>query len=223
MVDVIHGFYFLYKHPCRESHPDVTFLLDCDFLTMVHILDLWRKHHWTSLNRPFRSIQATSHKQRHPENTTTRRRCVREHIQSAKIGHWFHHGWISSDGFSKGWTSSKTPRTCGTSATNNAGPAKEASHPGKGCIGCKRIYIQPHFQRRLSTKSMDSKLVAIQTAIMNIMPASANQYRQNEEVHAVYSPRSQHQRTSNNQFPRRRGPCLRYGYKTYFNNSLYWF
>lgn len=39
MVDVIHGFYFLYKHPCRESHPDVTFLLDCDFLTMVHILD----------------------------------------------------------------------------------------------------------------------------------------------------------------------------------------
>lgn len=71
------------------------------------------------------------------------------------------------------------------------------------------------------TKSMDSKLVAIQTAIMNIMPASANQHRQNEEVHAVYSPRSQHQWTSNNQLPRRRGPCLRYGNKTYFNNSLY--
>lgn len=50
MVDVIHGFYFLYKHPCRESHPDtagshpdVTFLLDCDFLTMVHILDPVKK------------------------------------------------------------------------------------------------------------------------------------------------------------------------------------
>lgn len=71
------------------------------------------------------------------------------------------------------------------------------------------------------TKSMDSKQVAIQTAIMNIRPASANQHRQNEEVHAVYSPRPQHQRTSNTQLPRRRGPCLRYGYKTYFNNSLY--
>lgn len=43
MVDVIHGFYFLYKHPCRESHPNVTFLLDCDFLTMVHILDPVKK------------------------------------------------------------------------------------------------------------------------------------------------------------------------------------
>lgn len=155
MVDVIHGFYFLYKHRCRESHLNVTFLLDCDFLTMVHILDPVKKTPLDIFKHAFflfRSIQAISHKQRHPENTTTRRRCVRVHIQSAKIDHWFHHGWISSDGFSKGWTSSKTPRTCGTSATNNAGPAKEASHPGKGCSGCKMIYIQPHFQRRLSNK-----------------------------------------------------------------------
>lgn len=43
MVDVIHGFYFLYKHRCRESHLNVTFLLDCDFLTMVHILDPVKK------------------------------------------------------------------------------------------------------------------------------------------------------------------------------------
>lgn len=61
-------------------------------------------------------------------------------------------GWISSDGVSQEWTSSKTPRTCCTSATNNVEPAKGASHPGRGCSGFEAINIQPNSQCRLANK-----------------------------------------------------------------------
>lgn len=55
----------------------------------------------------------------------------------------------------------------------------------KDAVDVKGSTSNPISSADSQTKSMDSKLVAIQTAIMNIMPASANQHRQNEEVHAV--------------------------------------
>lgn len=68
--------------------------------------------------------------------------------------------------------------------------------------------------------AVDASLVAaIQAAMMNIMPANGKQHRQDEEVNAVYSPRPHHQRSSNNQWPRRRGPCLRCGGKSCFDKT----
>lgn len=58
-----------------------------------------------------------------------------------KIGYWFYYGWISSDGFSKGWILLKILRICGILVINNVGLVKEVSYFGKGCSGCKRIYI----------------------------------------------------------------------------------
>uniref|UniRef100_A0A8W8MXC9 Uncharacterized protein n=1 Tax=Magallana gigas TaxID=29159 RepID=A0A8W8MXC9_MAGGI len=60
--------------------------------------------------------------------------------------------------------------------------------------------------------TVDTALVAaIQAAMMNIMPATVSQHRQDEEVNAVYSPHPHQQRSSRNQWPRRRSPCLRCG------------
>lgn len=65
------------------------------------------------------------------------------------------------------------------------------------------------------TKSdVDALLVAATlVAMMNIMPASAAQQKQDQDVNAVYGSRPHHQRSSNNQWPRRIGPILRCGGK----------
>lgn len=62
---------------------------------------------------------------------------------------------------------------------------------------------------------VDALLVAATlVAMMNIMPASAAQQKQDQDVNAVYGSRPHHQRSSNNQWPRRIGPILRCGGKS---------
>lgn len=62
-------------------------------------------------------------------------------------------------------------------------------------------------------------VAAIQAAMINIMPATVSEHRQDEEVNAVYSPRPHQQRSSRNQWPKRRSPCLRCGGKSCFDKT----
>lgn len=90
----------------------------------------------------------------------------------------------------------------------------------KDAVDVKGSTSNPISSADSQTKSMDYKLVAIQTAIMNIIPASANQHRQNEEGHAVtlctvLAPNTSGPATIN--CPDVEVPAC----DTYFNNSLY--